>query len=88
MSNLNTKDIEISEIFKIYIEKQIGASDLAEKIEDAMFELINYRLTDENYTGHPDGYDVIYFLRDLKDICIGNPSKFKHFGIDVQGLHT
>ena len=68
-SHHQTEEI-LKEIEKI-ITETIDAPDLAQHIDNVLWELAQYKMTDHNFVGHADGSDSMFFVRLIKMALLG-----------------
>lgn len=62
---------QILNTFKEILITEVPADHLAKVMENILWEVTKYRLTDENYTGQSTGADDLYYIRLLSFVFAG-----------------
>ncbi|OJV50539.1 MAG: hypothetical protein BGO31_14345 [Bacteroidetes bacterium 43-16] len=66
-------DQDISSLLKFL--STISADELAKYLDDIYDDIVKYKLSDPDFTGRPDEYGAIYYLRLLIKSLRGEPDR-------------
>lgn len=63
-----------SKSFELLVSNEMSLEEMAEQLDEIMWQHTRYLLSDPTITGHIDNADPIYFLRQLRNVCMSKAS--------------
>lgn len=71
MRELTEQEKKVIEVFTDMIRNEVDHESLVESIDNILWEFIQYRFEDPNFTGFENAYDDVYYLRQLRNVLAG-----------------
>lgn len=71
--NIQDNTAQILDTFKTILATEVPAEHLAKVMDNILWEVTRYRLTDGDYTGFSEGADDLYYIRLLARTFSGQP---------------